>query len=958
MKPELTPYGVSWNLDSNVEAWVAKLPIQAAAAITEFLAESPELWQKNSITVPAAFVAAWSASVAEQLGLPTNCPLAFDVRLSGAMGKPGAQINVRWLQPGKTITARDVAASGLWLSYLDKTYRVNSPIYEVLGLVDLFNQSADASIDDQFRLWAQIREALGDTAVSNLTDGFLKSFRVITASSLTFGIRTDAHGHVQLDPVLLADQQEDGGEGRQQVRALSEADEVLFPQRLDQLRDGVSAFPLTQGTYVVADEPLQKALAAVKQLRQSSPEQRKRAAMYPEAVIREIMGVDESEPTVFVETEKFAERVRDVGEWEAPVLPWIKISPQNWGGPQSAGIRIGGVELPLDEPTVSQAIANIQTAIAQGQPTVTVAGQQIPATAANASALKQLHTAMTREPRAPGSTEPDDAAIKNVLIIETNFDETSFTRTSQGSRPGALGLPNGLKTSPKKHQEFGLSWLQKHWMEGSKGALLCDDMGLGKTFQALAFCLWLREMMEVGTIPKKPLLLIAPVGLLRNWEAEIDDHLFAPGLGNLVRAYGDHLKGLRRGRHVDGTAGLDTARLASADVVLANYEAVSDYQLSFGAVSFAAVVLDEAQKIKSPKARMTHAVKGLNADFSLAMTGTPVENRLADLWCIADAVQPGALADLREFSARYEVEGGDVQGLRLQVWQEEDSTDARPKLLLRRLKTEKLDGLPAKHEHLFKVPMPPRQADAYQRALVMKEMSGPEGTLGMIHALRRVSLHPSLIEGGVHASELKVEDSARFMAMMNILDKVAPTAEKVLIFLESLDLQEADQLPLLLQRRYGLAKAPMVINGQVSTEARQSRVDSFQRDVGFDVMLLSPKAGGVGLTLTAANHVIHLSRWWNPAVEDQCSDRVYRIGQTKPVHIYYPLAVLPDEEDFSFDVQLQMLMDRKRKLALNLLAAPAFTKDDYDSLITGIKRPSDARGPDGSIKVETISLRS
>jgi SNF2 family DNA or RNA helicase len=218
----------------------------------------------------------------------------------------------------------------------------------------------------------------------------------------------------------------------------------------------------------------------------------------------------------------------------------------------------------------------------------------------------------------------------------------------------------------------------------------------------------------------------------------------------------------------------------------------------------------------------------------------------------------------------------------------------------------------------------------------MKEISGPEGTLGMIHALRRVSLHPSLMEGGVKASELKVEDSARFVATMNILDKVADSGEKVLIFLESLDLQNADQLPLLLQRRYGLAKSPMVINGQVSTEARQERVNAFQRDKGFDVMLLSPKAGGVGLTLTAANHVIHLSRWWNPAVEDQCSDRVYRIGQTKPVHIYYPLAVLPGLEDHSFDWQLQVLMDRKRKLALNLLAAPSFTKDDYDSLMSGI----------------------
>jgi hypothetical protein len=156
-----------------------------------------------------------------------------------------------------------------------------------------------------------------------------------------------------------------------------------------------------------------------------------------------------------------------------------------------------------------------------------------------------------------------------------------------------------------------------------------------------------------------------------------------------------------------------------------------------------------------------------------------------------------------------------------------------------------------------------------------------------------------------------------------------------LVFLESLDLQEADQLPLLLQRRFGLPRLPMVINGEVDTEARQARVQQFQKGQGFDVMLLSPKAGGVGLTLTAANHVIHLSRWWNPAVEDQCSDRVYRIGQTKPVHIHYPLAVLPDQEEASFDVQLQQLMDRKRQLARNLLAAPAFTKQDYADLLRG-----------------------
>ena len=938
MKLDLTPTGVTWELNTSAESWFKSLPIQAAAALNEFLEENPQLLTESRLAVPASIVSTWSETAAVQLGLPTNCPLAFDVRLSGAMGKPGAQIGVRWLQPGKTITARDAIAEGLWLDYQDKKYRINAPIYQVLGLIDRFNETRDASIDEQFRLWADIRAALGDSGTEQLTDSFLRSFRVITASALTFSIRTDARGDVQIDPVLLTAERDASSEGISNVRALSEADEALFPQRLDQLREGVSAFPLSQGTYVVADEPLQRALTAVRKLRQAPAEQRKRAAMYPEAVIREMLGADESEPTVFVETEKFADRVRDVGEWEAPVLPWIKISPQKWDAPQTGGIRVGGVDLPLDEPTLAQAVESIQTAIAEGKPNITVAGQIIPATAANASALSQLHRAMTRPLGGASGIDPIDPSVKNVLIIETNLDETSFTRTTMGKRPGLERLPHGLKTTLKKHQELGLSWLQKHWIQGSRGALLCDDMGLGKTFQALAFCAWLRESMEEGDLPKRPLLLIAPVGLLRNWEAEIEEHLFAPGLGNLVRAYGDHLKTLRRGRHMDGTAGLDTARLSSADVVLANYEAVSDYQLSFGAVPFSAVVLDEAQKIKSPKARMTHAVKALNTEFMLAMTGTPVENRLADLWCIADAVQPGALSDLKNFSAKFEVEGGDVQGLRNQVWQEEDAIDQRPKLLLRRLKSDKLEGLPQKHEHVLKIAMPARQLEAYERALAMKEISGPEGTLGMIHALRRVSLHPSLIEGGVKASELKIEDSARFVAMINILDKVAATGEKVLVFLESLDLQDADQLPLLLQRRYGLAKSPMVINGQVSTEARQDRVNAFQRDSGFDVMLLSPKAGGVGLTLTAANHVIHLSRWWNPAVEDQCSDRVYRIGQTKHVHIYYPLALLPEAPDHSFDWQLQVLMNRKRQLAQNLLVAPTFTQSDYQDLLSGLNR--------------------
>jgi len=935
----LSPDEAVWQLTSSVEDWLSSLPVSYASSIENALEAGSAIVVDRTLTVTGQAVASLTEGAALALGLPPNSPFGFDIRLSGAMGKDGASISVRWLLPGKTVPARDVTRNGLWLESGGKTFRIPSPIVDVLALVNDFNSAKEGGLENQFRLWAQIRQCLGEEGASALTDGFLRSFRVVTASAFTLGITTDDRGDVQLDPILLTSRRAADGEGFDQVRALTEADEVLFPTRLDQLREGLSAFPISQGTYVVVDEALQQALVAVRALRKACPDQRKRAAMYPEAIIKEMLGSDQAAPSVFVETERFADRVRDVGEWAAPVLPWIKIPPQSWGAPSTAGVRLGGVDLPLDKEELASAISAMRSAIAAGSSSSTVGGKSIPATPANLRALQQLSRAVERRILGKDSAEDREEGSTQVLIIETNFDETSFNRITVGLRPGLHVVPGGLKTEPKPHQVVGIHWLQRHWTGGSRGVLLCDDMGLGKTFQALAFCQWIRELMDRGEVARKPLLIVAPVGLLRNWEAEIEEHLLEPGLGALVRAYGEHLRSLRRGRHLDGTASLDTARLARGDVVLANYETIADYQLSFGAVPFAAVVFDEAQKIKSPKARMTHAAKALNVDFAIAMTGTPVENRLADLWCIADTVQPGALSDLKDFSARYESDGADVSALRSLVWHDENaSNSAPPRMLLRRLKSDKLEGLPEKHEHAIRMTMPSRQVEAYGRALAIKELSGPEGTLGMIHALRRISLHPALMGGGANVDELRVEDSARLTAAIEILDCIARAGEKALVFLESLDLQEADQLPLLLKRRYGLARLPMVINGQVSTEARQARVDTFQRERGFDVMLLSPKAGGVGLTLTAANHVIHLSRWWNPAVEDQCSDRVYRIGQTKPVHIYYPLAVLPDSEDFSFDVQLQQLMDRKRQLAQNLLAAPAFTKSDYDALLAGALR--------------------
>lgn len=934
MNVELHHDRAIWHLDSDLQDWLATLPAYAGSAIENALEDASASIEGRTLTIAGRTVARWSEATATELGLPTDAPYGFDVRLSGVIGRPGASIAIRWLQPGKTIPARDVLQVGLRLTNAENEHRVPSPMFDILGLVSRFNAAASDTADTQFRIWADIRETLGEDRTSAVTDGFLKSFRVVAANSLTFGISTDARGDVQIDPVLLVRKPKDD-EGTESIaRALTEADESTFFRRVDELREGAAAFPISQGTYVVVSEPLQKTLAAVKRLRAAPPEQRKRAAMFPEATIRETLEAAPDTPVEFIETEKFAERVRDIGAWEAPVVPWVKIEAQDWSAPAAAGVRINGQDIPLDLERLGELEVKLREGIASGAKEVTVGAVTLPATASTLTAIQKLQKVIQTRETGGTLTEEATAVAENVLIIETNFNEASFTRVRSGTRPGTPSTPYALQTELKPHQEAGLLWLQRHWISGSRGCLLCDDMGLGKTFQALAFLCWLRELMETGAYKRKPILIVAPVGLLRNWEAEIDTHLITSGLDDITRAYGEHLRALRRGRHLDGTASLDTAILSRSDLILANYEAVSDYQLSFGAVAYAAVVFDEAQKIKSPKARMTHAAKALDGEFVIGMTGTPVENRLADLWCIADTAQPGGLSNLKDFSARYEVEGADVAVLRKAIWQEEgEIRDQPPQLLLRRLKSDNLKGLPKKHEHIAKVPMPERQLEAYQRALTMGELSGPEGTLGKIHAMRRVSLHPLLLDGGAGREELKIEDSARFLAAIQSLDRIAEANEKCLIFLESLDLQEADQLPLLLKRRYGLARLPMVINGEVTTEDRQSRVDTFQRESGFDVMLLSPKAGGVGLTLTAANHVIHLSRWWNPAVEDQCSDRVYRIGQRKDVHIYYPLAVLPDDVERSFDTQLQLLMERKRTLARNLLAAPTFNKEDYDELL-------------------------
>lgn len=893
-----------------------------------------------------ATVSHWREETAIACGFGKNCPFGMDLRIQGVLGKEKTKLTVRWLKPGTSVAlSGSPKISGPRIQLGSHTFRLQAPFVEILDLVQEFNELGNDQVHKQYDLWAKIRRSLGDQYVSQVSDHFLRALRILTCDSFTLNVAQERDGSLQIVPRLLLEDPDLDANGEKRA-ALTDKDDAILASRLDLLPSGSSTFPVSDGVYVVGKAGVPDALRAIREIRKWPPGKRKDAFLKPVATITEVLqdlGIEVGE-IPFVETDGYSSRVLDIGTWAAPIVPWLKLPSQPWLPPEEYGLLIGDEKVQLKKNEVQELSSLIEKAIESGQETVDFNGRKIPANESTCAALSELAKDIEKvvEPETKKDDSPkSESQPKSVtaLIIGTNFESQDYKTIRSNRRAGEFGLPSAIKSQPKEHQQFGLKWLQAHWKTGSKGALLADDMGLGKTYQALAFMSWLRELMSSGEYPERPILIVAPVGLLKNWEEEHGIHLLGEGLGEVVRLYGKHLNQIKRGSHKTGTASLDTKKISGANWVLANYETVSDYQIALGAVHFAAAIYDEAQKIKSPQARMTHACKALHCDFNLVVTGTPVENRMADFWCLADTAQPFCLGDLKTFSKKYESEGCEeaIKVLRDSVWQEEHSLDVEnPKLMLRRLKKDNLKGLPRKEEVFIERDMPAYQAEIYERVVSKYKREDDEQAkvtmLEIIQNLRQASLHPALLTDVKQG--INFADSARFNSLFEILDEIHSRGEKALIFLESLALQETGSLPSFLMKRYGMSRLPLIINGQVETSVRQDRVTQFQTGVGFDVMILSPKAGGVGLTLTAANHVIHLSRWWNPAVEDQCSDRVYRIGQSKDVKIYYPMATYSPNREYSFDLKLNALMQRKKEMSGQLLMPAVIGKDEFGTLFS------------------------
>lgn len=949
-------------------------------------------------------VASLNASTATLLGLPAPTPLALDLRAQNRIDQDEFRLSVRWVRPGGQPVRAQLRGAILMTDSGPR--RVPEPLWSLHTAAEPLTRALDKS--DRFEALARLREHWPeDPQLPIESEAYLKDLRVHYAASLSLKLKTLTPDRTEFDPVLFsAHSVSNAGENGETLD--EEADSILAPaaQKLfatDRFRREAEARPvyvLQNGEYLFIDPSLRPALDVVRKLQEAPEDQRRNFILNPRKVMREALGEEKAEEidleNLFIDTEQFSARVAGVDVWRAPVLPWIVPSEKNKWIPEQFGLRIGEDYFALPAKNVAEVIRRVEDAAQESQPDANVEGllepanedgpappSRLPVNDQSRAALASL-APFSDDPKLTEETEPDsddgqwDAATqgKLFLVVHDNFEEVDYaplglTENLDDEPAEPIEAPALLQSTLKLHQEEGLTWLAHNTLAGRPGALLADDMGLGKTIQAIAFMAWLQDEAVAGRRPRAPFLIVAPTGLLGTWRTEIEKHLRDPQLGHLVPAFGSNLKLLRDedsfgSRDIEtGKASLDAANWRDAGIVLTTYETLRDYHFSFARTRFGLIIYDEIQKLKNPGSQMTRAAKALNADFTLGMTGTPVENRLQDLWSIMDVVAPGFLGASRDFEKRHPTD--DTEALARLKAQLTDPIKGRPPYMLRRMKSEVLDSMPTKTVHALQMNMPPAQASAYRDLVIRAAAAGAAGNLGKggmlttLANMRGVSLHPINPRQAPDDLDAYAQDSARLSQTLSILETISEAKEKALIFVEDLAMQE--RLAGLIEDRFNLGRRPTRINGGVPGHKRQALVEAFQARPGiFDVMILSPKAGGVGLTLTAANHVIHLSRWWNPAVEDQATDRVFRIGQTRDVHVYLPMAVHPDPDlaPSSFDLRLNALIERKRKLTRDLFFPPDASDGELGDLFreVSLERQIDQEIPDEGVGAESNDAES
>lgn len=873
----------------------------------------------------------FDAEERQLLTLPRVFPYRMEIRKKGMPQDPDFHFVRYFLKPdGTTFVNPKVIGSYVEISE-GSFFMMNHDQYQILRLVEESKEEESAN-DRQSILAENLRRVAAvqrnAARVQAQMDAYLKTTEVTAASKLSITLTKNEDGTYCVEPVLL---DEDGAE-------LSDEVNQDFQKRF-QSRSRVDSLYRNSNGYFVFDDAQVAGLKEVKEKRKLEKGEAKNLLINPRSVF-------DSDVFQF-DLRYYSDRVESYGTFIKENLPYIASNAGQWipeEGTESYG------QYNENEPDITEdnalELANLITEAAENEKGIIIyRGQNYPLTPQLVRKVSRvcedgiLRTKQVVD-KVPGANafDMDEAKGHLSLIIKDNVNALDYTKIRrQNEWTGSLetaDIFSGVRPeiSLFDHQKEGIGWMFENWKQGYKGVLLADDMGLGKTMQALAFAAGLKR--GYGKAGMKSVLIVAPVSLLENWKEEIAKFV-VPGLfEGVVDIYGSSVAKYKSKRKEQIL--LNFSPLQRNQIVLTTYETLRTYDLSFGMIDWSVMIIDEAQKIKNPNSLVARAIKAMKCDFGIALTGTPVENTWIDLWSIMDFVIPGKLGSLKEFGQKYQNRLKDIRGnaAALETLGAELERALKP-VFLRRQKSDHLKGLPKKTVKKIEKAMPPAQQAAYEAVIHAARREQGQGKQGeifrIIAALRDASLCPHLAiykEDVLLAMGAKAffASSARLQAVYEILKEVQDRKEKALIFLESRKLQRV--LKSFLEQEF-LITIPTPINGTVDSAVRQEIVRDFNDKKGFAVLLLSPEAGGVGFNITGANHVIHLSRCWNPAKEDQATDRVYRIGQTKDVYVYLPIAVDPAYgAGGSFDEKLDDLLTFKRRLSESVIFPTGDSEED------------------------------
>lgn len=839
------------------------------------------------------------------LGLPSDYPFVIFIEADGILSQGSFKFKYGFFDFVPNGNRLFFNRDGVVLKNTETQYLLSLSQFKVLDAIEAFNSLPESSRTFHHNLtcFADIKSLSDD--IATLLDSFLQSQNVLHPEKIKIDIAFE-NEILELKPKIDNLKQE----SLEKAFDLSPTIKPIY--NVADENGGT--------TRVIIDEVQKEELTRLKRNRKISNHE----------LIEDIV----ENPEIYfndniIDLAYFSQRVREIGIYKPKFYPFVCPYRSEWIPGFVIKDKLNGdkkihFKTPIE---LAEFKTERNIAIKEGKTHFTYKNEQV--SVEDADKIVSIATKQFENPKEPvvkeSSTNSDE-----VLIIKENADLLEYIENNRNPESLQHSFFNiGNLVHPielKEHQIEGVAWLQSLFRENLNGCLLADDMGLGKTLQLLYFIEWHAQNIN----DNKPYLIVAPVSLLENWESEYK-RFFNPTSLELRFLYG--ATGI--GRDFSRS---DVSELQRKQLILTNYESLRSYQMNLCAVDYSIVVLDEAQKIKTPGTLVTNVSKALKADFKIAMTGTPVENTLVDLWCIMDFSVPGLLGNAKDFAKNYQKplsnEDTDIHALGEQLRSQIGV------FIKRRLKQDVAKDLPKKNLKVVSMTMPEIQANRYSVEIELAKNEQMEGVerrnqiLKSLWAIRDISDHPYLVDNQINmfnSSEL-ISSSAKLQILIEVLYEIQSKSEKAIIFADRKETQK--MLQKVIYETFRISP-PSIINGDTPSSkqketssklSRQQTIDRFQNEDGFNVIIMSQLAAGVGLNVVGANHVIHYTRHWNPAKEEQATDRAYRIGQTRDVTVYYPMAVFPEsfqnekgERQKSFDEILDVLLSRKKSLASSTL---------------------------------------